>query len=96
LATPFNGLASLAAAFERFPDEIEAVIVEPVVGNMGVVPLPPGFLARLQEITRQHSALLVFDEAMTGFRVHPSGAQMLYNIQPDPSGGTAGVRAIKT
>src|SRR5512147_214426 len=83
LVAPFNNAAAVAALFEQFPAEIAAVIVEPVAGNMGVVPPEPGFLEELRRITSAGGALLVFDEVMTGFRVHPGGAQTLYNIQPD-------------
>jgi glutamate-1-semialdehyde 2,1-aminomutase len=83
LVAVYNDLASVEALFARFPGEIGAVIVEPVAGNMGVVPPLPGFLGGLRRITQLHGALLVFDEVMTGFRVHPSGAQGLYGIQPD-------------
>jgi glutamate-1-semialdehyde 2,1-aminomutase len=83
LVTPYNDLNDLARLFERYPEEIAAVIVEPVAGNMGVVPPEPGFLEGLRTLTREHGALLVFDEVMTGFRVHLGGAQGLYGIQPD-------------
>ena len=62
---------------------VAAVIVEPVAGNMGVVPPRPGFLPGLRAVTQAHGALLIFDEVMTGFRVHPGGAQALYNVRPD-------------
>lgn len=83
LVARFNDLESVEDLFARFPEQIAAVIVEPVAGNMGVVPPVEGFLAGLRRITAQHDALLIFDEVMTGFRVHPSGAQALYGIQPD-------------
>lgn len=83
LVARFNDLDSVAALFDRYPDEIAAVIVEPVAGNMGVVPPVDGFLQGLREITKAHGALLIFDEVMTGFRVHPGGAQTLFGIQPD-------------
>jgi glutamate-1-semialdehyde 2,1-aminomutase len=83
LVARFNDLASVDGLFSRFPEEIAAVIVEPVAGNMGVVPPVEGFLHGLRQITAQHGALLIFDEVMTGFRVHPGGAQALYGIQPD-------------
>ena len=79
----FNDLESVVELFRQFHAEIAAVIVEPVAGNMGVVLPQDGFLEDLREITRQHGALLIFDEVMTGFRVHPGGAQALYDIQPD-------------
>jgi len=83
LSAPYNDLAALDALFERFGSEIAAVIVEPVAGNMGVVPPRPGFLEGLCERTRAHGALLVFDEVMTGFRVAFGGAQARYGVTPD-------------
>jgi glutamate-1-semialdehyde 2,1-aminomutase len=83
LVARYNDLASVAQLFETYPDEIAAVIIEPVAGNMGVVPPVEGFLQGLREITAQYGALLIFDEVMTGFRVHPGGAQALYDIRPD-------------
>lgn len=83
LVARFNDLDSVAVLFEQFRGEIASVIVEPVAGNMGVVPPQPGFLEGLRELTRTYDALLIFDEVMTGFRVHPGGAQTLYSVQPD-------------
>ena len=83
LVATFNDLDSVQRLFDRSGSEIAAVIVEPVAGNMGVVPPVSGFLDGLRRLTSQHGALLIFDEVMTGFRVHPGGAQNLYNIQPD-------------
>lgn len=83
LIARYNDLDSVEALFRRYPDQIAAVIVEPVAGNMGVVPPLPGFLEGLRRLTSEHGALLIFDEVMTGFRVHPGGAQALYGIQPD-------------
>ncbi len=83
LVAPFNDLAAVQRLFETYPGEIAAVIVEPVAGNMGVVPPVEGFHTGLRAITSAHGALLIFDEVMTGFRVHPGGAQALYNIKPD-------------
>ena len=83
LVANFNELESVEMLFKKYPDQIAAIIVEPVAGNMGVVPPQPGFLEGLREITRREGALLIFDEVMTGFRVHKGGAQTLYNIQPD-------------
>ena len=81
VTAPFNDLE----AVERLltVDEVAAVILEPVVGNMGLVLPQPGFLEGLRELTTEHGALLVFDEVMTGFRVHPGGAQVLYGVTPD-------------
>lgn len=83
LVAPFNDLAAVARLFAQFPGQIAAVIVEPVAGNMGLVPPVPGFLDGLRTVTADDGALLIFDEVMTGFRVHPGGAQTLYNIKPD-------------
>lgn len=85
LVARFNDTRRVEEWFARFPTEIAAVIVEPVVGNMGVIPPQEGFLAELRELCRQHGALLIFDEVMTGFRVAWGGAQMLYGVQPDLS-----------
>ncbi len=79
---PYNDLSAVQEAFSKFND-IAAVIVEPVAGNMGLVPPKPGFLEGLRDLTTQHKALLVFDEVMTGFRVAFGGAQELYGIKPD-------------
>ncbi|HRW07689.1 MAG TPA: glutamate-1-semialdehyde 2,1-aminomutase [Caldilineaceae bacterium] len=106
LVAPFNDLAAVERLFAEFPGQIAAVIVEPVAGNMGLVPPVPDFLAGLRKVTADDGALLIFDEVMTGFRVHPGGAQTLYNIQPDltalgkviggglPVGAYGGRRAI--
>jgi glutamate-1-semialdehyde 2,1-aminomutase len=83
LVADFNNLESVEALFKKFPEQIAAIIVEPVAGNMGVVPPQPGFLEGLRSITEREGALLIFDEVMTGFRVHKGGAQALYNIKPD-------------
>ena len=83
LSAEFNNLKSVQDLFEKFPDEIAAVIVEPIAGNMGVIPPVKGFLSGLRELCNEFGALLLFDEVMTGFRVHPGGAQTLYNVQPD-------------
>jgi glutamate-1-semialdehyde 2,1-aminomutase len=83
LVVPFNDLAAVEGRFADLPGEIAAVIVEPVAGNMGVVPPVEGFLEGLRTVTRDHGALLIFDEVMTGFRVHPSGAQALTGVVPD-------------
>ncbi len=83
LTAPYNDAAAVRELFARFPDEIAAVIVEPVAGNMGCVPPQPGFLEELRAATHEHGALLIFDEVMTGFRVAYGGAQALYAITPD-------------
>jgi glutamate-1-semialdehyde 2,1-aminomutase len=82
---PYNDLAAVADLFEREGEQIAAVIVEPVAGNMGCVPPEPGFLDGLRQLTSKWGALLVFDEVMTGFRVAYGGAQALYGINPDLS-----------
>jgi glutamate-1-semialdehyde 2,1-aminomutase len=80
---PYNDLAAVAQAFERWGPELACVIVEPVAGNMGCVPPLPGFLEGLRELCDAHGALLVFDEVMTGFRVAWGGAQALHGVRPD-------------
>jgi glutamate-1-semialdehyde 2,1-aminomutase len=83
LVLPYNDLAAVEAAFRAAGQRIAAVVVEPVAGNMGVVPPVPGFLAGLRALCDRHGALLVFDEVMTGWRVHPAGASLLYGVHPD-------------
>jgi glutamate-1-semialdehyde 2,1-aminomutase len=83
LVADFNNLDSVEALFKKYPEQIAAIIVEPVAGNMGVVPPIPGFLDGLRVMTEREGALLIFDEVMTGFRVHRGGAQTLYDIKPD-------------
>jgi glutamate-1-semialdehyde 2,1-aminomutase len=106
LTAPYNDLATVESLFAEYGDQIAAVIIEPVAGNMGVVPPEEGFLEGLHHSTQQHGALLIFDEVMTGFRVAHGGAQALYGIDPDlttlgkviggglPVGAYAGKRAI--
>jgi glutamate-1-semialdehyde 2,1-aminomutase len=83
LVAPYNDLDAVERLFAARKDGIAAVLVEPVAGNMGLVPPEPGFLQGLRTITERHGALLVFDEVMTGWRVHPQGAQVLYGVRPD-------------
>ncbi len=83
MSLPFNSIAAIEAAFQSRGPEIAAVIVEPVVGNMGCVPPKPEFLQTLRALTERYEALLIFDEVMTGFRVALGGAQELYGIKPD-------------
>jgi glutamate-1-semialdehyde 2,1-aminomutase len=83
LVAPYNDLDALAALFARHGREIAALFVEPVAGNMGLVPPRPGYLAGLRALCDEHGSLLVFDEVMTGFRVAWGGAQALYEIRPD-------------
>lgn len=106
LVAPYNDLDAVARLFEQSPRDIAAVIVEPVAGNMGVVPPTRDFLPGLRALTQTYGALLIFDEVMTGWRVHRGGAQALYNVQPDlttlgkviggglPVGAYGGRRAI--
>ncbi len=80
---PFNDPSAVEECFRTRPEEIAAVIVEPVAGNMGVIPPAPGFLETLRTQTSDHGALLILDEVMTGWRVHSQGAQALYGVVPD-------------
>ncbi|TMF45982.1 MAG: glutamate-1-semialdehyde-2,1-aminomutase [Chloroflexi bacterium] len=102
----YNNLSDVESAMARWPRQVAAVIVEPVAGNMGVVPPMAGFLAGLREMTRDSESLLIFDEVITGFRVARGGAQELYGVTPDltclgkvlggglPIGGYGGRREI--
>jgi len=83
LTLAFNDLDGVRDLFALRGDRIAAVIVEPVAGNMGVVPPAPGFLPGLRAVTHEHGALLIFDEVITGFRVAYGGAQELYGVRPD-------------
>jgi len=83
ITLPFNDLDAVRATLDGLGREVAAVIVEPVVGNMGVVPPRPGFLAGLRDLTARHGALLIFDEVITGFRLGYGGAQALYGVAPD-------------
>ncbi|MBI2786051.1 MAG: glutamate-1-semialdehyde 2,1-aminomutase [Legionella longbeachae] len=83
LTANFNDLEQTTQLFEKFPDDIAAVILEPVAGNMGFVLPDPEFLKGLRELCDQYNALLIFDEVMTGFRVALTGAQGLFGITPD-------------
>ena len=83
IVVPYNDIAAVEQVFEKFPDEVAAVIVEPVAANMGLVPPNPGFLSMLREATKKFGALLIFDEVITGFRAAWGGAQSLFNIKPD-------------
>jgi glutamate-1-semialdehyde 2,1-aminomutase len=83
LVVSYNDLAAVQTLFASRGSEIAAVLVEPVAGNMGVVPPVPGFLPGLRAAAHRHGALLIFDEVMTGWRVHPQGAQVLYGVEPD-------------
>jgi len=83
LTLPFNDLDAVRDLFRARGDEVAAVVVEPVAGNMGVVPPAPGFLQGLREATAAHGAVLIFDEVITGFRVAWGGAQARYGVRPD-------------
>jgi glutamate-1-semialdehyde 2,1-aminomutase len=83
VVVPYNDLAGVEAAFARWSGQIAGIIVEPVAGNMGVVPPSPGFLAGLRQLTKKDDSLLIFDEVITGFRVARGGAQELYGVTPD-------------
>lgn len=83
LTVPFNDLAAVRRALEHHRGQVACVILEPAVGNMGLVLPDEGFLEGLRQVTRQHDTLLIFDEVMTGFRVDYGGMQTLYNIDPD-------------
>ncbi len=83
ITVPYNDLESVRYAFEQYGDDIAAIIVEPVAGNMGVVPPQAGFLQGLKEITSKNGSLLIFDEVMTGFRVDYGCAQGYYGVTPD-------------
>jgi glutamate-1-semialdehyde 2,1-aminomutase len=83
LVAQYNDMESVKGLFNRYGDNIAGVILEPVAGNMGVVPSDPSFLKGLREITQKYHALLIFDEVMTGFRVARGGAQEYYKVIPD-------------
>ncbi len=83
IALPYNDEAALKAALDRFGEEIAAVIVEPIAGNMGLVLPKPGFLDLIRNLTRQKGIVLIFDEVITGFRVTYGGCQNLFGIKPD-------------
>lgn len=83
IVVPYNQLGAVEEAVERHADDLAAIIVEPVAGNMGVVPPEPGFLEGLRNVCDRSGAILIFDEVMTGFRVAPGGAQEYYMVLPD-------------
>jgi glutamate-1-semialdehyde 2,1-aminomutase len=83
LTVPFNDLEAVRRQLEAHPGEVAAIIVEPVAGNMGVVPPATGFLSGLRELATRHGSLLIFDEVITGFRVAWGGAQARYGVRPD-------------
>ena len=83
ITLPYNNSNALIQAFENYGDEIGAVILEPVAGNMGCIPPAPGFLETARRLTKEYNSVLIFDEVMTGFRVARGGAQELYGVEPD-------------
>lgn len=83
LIAPFNDLKAIQALIDQNPGEIAALILEPVVGNMGCVVPQPGYLHGLRDLCTRHGIVLIFDEVMTGFRLAQGGAQQYYNVQPD-------------
>ncbi|HEY3313141.1 MAG TPA: glutamate-1-semialdehyde 2,1-aminomutase [Anaerolineales bacterium] len=83
LVARYNDLDSVEQLFKQYTGQIAGIIVEPVAGNMGVVPPGAGFLQGLRRLASENGALLIFDEVMTGFRAHLNGAQALYNVKPD-------------
>jgi glutamate-1-semialdehyde 2,1-aminomutase len=82
---PFNDAAAVARVLDERGDKIAGLIVEPIAGNMGVIPPAPGYLQSLRDLTRKHGVVFIIDEVMTGFRVHRSCAQGLLGIEPDLS-----------
>ncbi|MGE3844102.1 MAG: aspartate aminotransferase family protein, partial [Vicinamibacterales bacterium] len=102
----YNDLAGVERVFERRGRDVAAVFVEPVAANMGVVPPKPGFLDGMRHVCSAHGALLVFDEVVTGFRLHAGGASVFYGVKPDlavfgkipggglPFGAVAGPRSV--
>lgn len=83
ITLPYNDAAAVEAVFEARPDDIAAVILEPITGNMGVIEPVSEYLQTLRRLCTKYGAVLLFDEVMCGFRVHPAGAQGLYGVQPD-------------
>ena len=83
LIAKYNDLVSVERLFKRYPDQIAAVIVEPVAANMGLIPPQPSFLKELKKLTQSKGALLIFDEVVTGFRLARGGAQERYGVVPD-------------
>jgi glutamate-1-semialdehyde 2,1-aminomutase len=106
IVLPYNDLVAVEAAFAIDGEKIACIIVEPVAGNMNLIAPRTGFLAGLRDVCDRHGAVLIFDEVMTGFRVHLGGAQGLYGVRPDlttlgkvigggmPVGAFGGARAI--
>jgi glutamate-1-semialdehyde 2,1-aminomutase len=106
LTAPYNDIDAVRALFKQYPDEIAGVIIEPIAANMGFVLPDEGYLEGLQSLCKEHGALFILDEVMTGFRVDPGGAQAHWNLDPDitclgkviggglPVGAYAGKREI--
>ncbi|MDX1388725.1 MAG: glutamate-1-semialdehyde 2,1-aminomutase [Acidobacteriota bacterium] len=82
---PFNDVAAIERVLQEHGEEIACVILEPVAGNMGVIPPADGYLQAIRDLTARHGVVFILDEVMTGFRVHPGGAQTLYGVEPDLS-----------
>ena len=83
ISLPYNDIEAVKAAFEQYPDQIAAAIIEPIAGNMGLVLPKSGYLRELRRITEANGALLIFDEVMCGFRASLGGAQYVYSVRPD-------------
>ena len=83
LVVPFNDVGAVRQVIESHPDQIACLILEPIMGNMGIIPPQDGYLSELREITSEHGIVLIFDEVITGFRVAYGGAQSLYDVIPD-------------
>ena len=83
LVAPYNDIDAIKALIDKNPEEIAAIILEPVAGNMGCVPPHPQYLQDLRAVCDRHGIVLIFDEVMTGFRLAPGGAQELYGVEPD-------------
>ena len=83
LVVPFNDVDAVRRTIEAHPDQIACLILEPIMGNMGIIPPQDGYLSELREITSEHGVVLIFDEVITGFRVAYGGAQSLYGVTPD-------------
>ena len=83
LVVPFNDVDAVRRTIEAHPDQIACLILEPIMGNMGIIPPRDGYLSELREITSEHGVVLIFDEVITGFRVAYGGAQSLYGVTPD-------------
>ena len=83
ITLPFNDFHTLEITLNKFPKEIAAIIIEPVIGNCGVILPENNFLQKIRELTKKHNCILIFDEVITGFRLSPGGAQLKYNVIPD-------------